>query len=293
MAAMASPPSERPDLSHLVPLDSIDAGATDSTSTTGDADTGARARPASAGRSHPGPPSKLARNLVVGTLIAFVVASYVGNAFMSVLVSERPLLFIAMNAQNRNLALAAGELDAWSFYVVGFLRLLGPDPLFFLLGRWYGDGAIRWMERTAPTYGELLRQLEKWFDKARIPVVAIAPNNPVCLFAGAAGMTWGAFMAANVVGTAVRLVLVRMFSSVFEDQLSSVRGFISDYRWPLLVLSIAMVGFTIWGDRRGGREDVEDLLRIEEEIEAIEAEEAAEAAAPVSPDQGSAGTDPT
>lgn len=290
---MASPPSERPDLSHLVPLDSIDAGATDSTSTTGDADTGARARPASAGRSHPGPPSKLARNLVVGTLIAFVVASYVGNAFMSVLVSERPLLFIAMNAQNRNLALAAGELDAWSFYVVGFLRLLGPDPLFFLLGRWYGDGAIRWMERTAPTYGELLRQLEKWFDKARIPVVAIAPNNPVCLFAGAAGMTWGAFMAANVVGTAVRLVLVRMFSSVFEDQLSSVRGFISDYRWPLLVLSIAMVGFTIWGDRRGGREDVEDLLRIEEEIEAIEAEEAAEAATPVSPDQGPAGTDPT
>ena len=145
-------------------------------------------------------------------------------------------------------------------------------PLFFLLGRWYGDGAIRWMERTAPTYGGLLRQLEQWFDKAQLPVVAIAPNNPVCLFAGAAGMGWGAFMAANVVGTAVRLVLVRMFSALFENQLTSLRGFIADYRWPLLVLSIAMVAFTIWGDRKGGREDVEDLLRIEEEIQEIEAE---------------------
>jgi len=248
----------------------LDAATPDNSSPSGD-NTDDQAG-AESGRTHPGPPSALARNLVVGTLITFVVASYVGNAFLSVLVTERPLLFIALNAQNRNLALAAGELDAWSFYLVGFLRLIGPDPLFFLLGRWYGDGAIRWMERTAPTYGGLLRQLEQWFDKAQLPVVAIAPNNPVCLFAGAAGMGWGAFMAANVVGTAVRLVLVRMFSALFENQLTSLRGFIADYRWPLLVLSIAMVAFTIWGDRKGGREDVEDLLRIEEEIQEIEAE---------------------
>ncbi len=217
------------------------------------------------------------RNLVVGTLITFVIASYVGNIFMSVLVTERPLLFIALNAQNRNLALAAGELDALSFYVVGFIRLLGPDPLFFLIGRWYGDGAIRWMERTAPSYGAILRQLEQWFDKARLLVVAVAPNNPVCLFAGAAGMTWGAFLAANAVGTVVRLVLIRMFSSFFEDQLASVRGFIGEYRWPLMALSLVLVAFTIWGDRRGGREDVEDLLRLDEEIQAYEAEVAADA----------------
>ena len=227
-------------------------------------------------RAHPGPPNATVRNLVVGTLIAFVVAANLGNLFLSVLVNERPLLFIALNAQNRNLALAAGELDALPFYLVGFLRLIGPDPLFFLIGRWYGDGAIRWMERTAPSYGAILRQLEQWFDKARLLVVAIAPNNPVCLFAGAAGMTWGAFLAANVVGTVARLVLVRMFSSAFEDQLSSVRGFIGDYRWPLLAVSFLLVGYTVWNDRRGGREDIEDLLRLDEEIEGYEAELARE-----------------
>ena len=213
-----------------------------------------------------GPPSTLARNLVVGALIAFVVASNLGNAFLSVLVDERPLLFISLNAQNRNLALASGLLDAWSFYVVGFLRLLAPDPLFFLLGRWYGDGAIRWMERKAPTYGELLRQLETWFDKARLLIVAIAPNNPICLFAGAAGMSWGAFLAANVIGTAVRLVLIRTFSNIFEGPLGSVREFIAQYRWPLLAVSIVLVAVSMLADRRGGRDGIGDLAHIDEDI---------------------------
>ena len=217
-------------------------------------------------RQHPGPPSKAARNLVIGTLIAFVVAANLGNLFLSILVEDRPLLFIGLNAQNRNLALASGELSAWSFYLVGFLRLVGPDPLFFLLGRWYGDAAIRWMERTAPSYGGLLRQLETWFDKARFPVVAFAPNNPICLFAGAAGMSWGAFIAANTIGTIIRLALIRAFSSAFEGPLGSLKGFIGDYRWPILAFSALLVGLTMFSDRKGGREGIGDLVGLDEDI---------------------------
>jgi membrane protein DedA with SNARE-associated domain len=217
-------------------------------------------------RTHSGPPSKLARNVVVGTLITFVVASNLGNLFLPVLVTDRPLLFIGLNAQNRNLALASGELEGWSFYLVGFLRLVGPDPFFFLLGRWYGDAAIRWMERRAPAYGELLRQLETWFSKAKFVVVAIAPNNPVCLFAGAAGMSVGLFALANVLGTAARLVLIRSFSELFEGPLGSLRGFIGEYRFPLLAVSFLLVGLTIWSDRRRGRDGIGDLAHLEEDI---------------------------
>ena len=223
-------------------------------------------------RTHPGPPNKTARNLVIGTLIAFVVAANVGNLFLSVLVTDRPLLFISLNAQNRNLALASGELSAWSFYVVGFLRLVGPDPLFFLLGRWYGDGAIRWMERKAPAYGNLMRQLEKWFDKAQFAVVAFAPNNPVCLFAGAAGMSWGAFAAANAIGTVIRLVLIRAFSSAFEGPLGSLKGFIGDYRWPILAASAVLVGLSMFSDRKGGRDGISDLAGLDEDIAEHEAD---------------------
>ncbi|MCU1357849.1 MAG: hypothetical protein JWM89_3267 [Acidimicrobiales bacterium] len=229
---------------------------------------------------HAGPPSALARNLVVGTLIAFVVASNLGNLFLSVLVNEHPAVFIALNPQNRSLALASGGLSAMSFYVIGFLRLVGPDPLFFLLGRWYGDAAIRWMERKAPSYGEMLRYLERGFDKARLPVVAFAPNNPVCLFAGAAGMSVGAFAMANVVGTMIRLVLIRVFSSAFEGPLGSVKGFIGNYRWPLLILSFVLVGLTLWSDRKGGRSGVGDLARMDEDIAAAEAADVTAPGAP-------------
>lgn len=224
----------------------------------------------------PGPPSKLARNATIGFLVFLVVLSNLGNIFFATFVNENPLALIAMNASNRNLALASPSLDPLGFYVVGFARLFAPDLFFFWIGRWYGDAAIRWMERKAPTYGELLRQLERGFDKARFVVVAIAPNNPVCLFAGAAGMSMSAFLTANIVGTAGRLLLIRAFSSVFEDLLGHVKDFIGDYRWPITALSVALVAFTIWNDRRGGRDGIGDLVNLPEGMSEAEAELEAE-----------------
>jgi membrane protein DedA with SNARE-associated domain len=229
-------------------------------------------RPAAAG-----PPSKAARNATIGVLVCLVVLSNVGNILFASFVNDHPGWLIAMNASNRNLALASNNLDAVVFFGVGFLRLFAPDLFFFWIGRWYGDAAIRWMERKAPTYGELLRQLETWFDKARYVVVAIAPNNPVCLFAGAAGMSYGAFLAANIVGTIGRLLLIRAFSSVFEDLLGSITGFIGDYRWPITALSILLVGVTVWSDRKGGRDGIGDLVNLDEGIAEAEAELAGEA----------------
>lgn len=227
--------------------------------------------------THTGPPSNLARNVVIGLLIALVACGYVATGFFSVLLSEHPLVFIGLSSTNRNLALASGDLAAWSFYSVAFLRLLAPDPLFFLLGRWYGDSATRWMERKSPSYGQLMRQLETWFTKARIPVVLIAPNNPVSLFAGASSMTWGAFLITNMIGTAGRLVLIRTFSSVFEDLLGPIRGFISDYQRPLLVITLGIVAFTIWSERRAGRNKISDLVHLDEDLSDPDASPSAQA----------------
>ena len=92
-----------------------------------------------------------------------------------------------MNARNRNLILVTNQLDAVSYYVVATVRLLLSDPLFFLIGYWYGDTALTWMEQRTKTYGSMLRQWERWFHKAAYPLVFIAPNNVICLFAGRGG----------------------------------------------------------------------------------------------------------
>lgn len=78
-------------------------------------------------------------------------------------------------------------------------------------------------------------------------------------------------------GTIGRLILIRAFSSVFENLLGSVTKFIGDYRWPITALSIVLVGLTIWSDRRGGRDGIGDLVNLEEGITEAEVELAGEA----------------
>jgi len=218
------------------------------------------------GRS--GPPSVLARNLVIGPLILLVIASWLGDAVFFAFHDEHPLAFIALNARNRNLLLASPYLDTWSYYIVGTLRLLASDPLFFLLGIWYGDAAVRWMERKSPTYGKLMRSAEQWFGTAAYPLVALAPNNYICLFAGAAGMNVPVFFVLNVGGTLVRLWLLRWSGDVFSRPLHAVSGFITDHRVPVLLLSVALVAFTVWNERRRGAGEISDLAHLDDEVDA-------------------------
>src|SRR5690606_40275611 len=94
--------------------------------------------------------------------------SNIGDALATTLATTHPLTLVALNARNRNLVLVTNELDAVSFYVVATIRLLISDPLFFLLGYWYGDAAVTWMERRTRTWGSTMRQVERWFGKAEI-----------------------------------------------------------------------------------------------------------------------------
>lgn len=231
-----------------------------------------------------GPPSRLARNLVVGGAIAFYVMAVVGDVFLSYLHDRHPALFIALNSRNRNLALAKPGLDWWSFFVIGTVRLLISDPLFFLLGRWYGDAGVRWIEKRSPTYGPLARGAERWFGKAAYPLVVIAPNNFICLFAGAGGMAVPVFFALNLVGTVGRLVVLWFVTDTVAEPLDWIRDLISGNRVPFLVLSVALVALSLFLDRKAGGTEVGGLLHIEEEIAAMEAD--ADAGPDHQPDPG-------
>jgi membrane protein DedA with SNARE-associated domain len=220
------------------------------------------------------------RNLVIAPLVVMVVAANFGNLFFSVLATDHPLLFIGLNPSNRNLTLVSTEISAWSYYLVGFVRLVLPDPLFYILGIWYGDAAIRWMERKAASYGAMLRTLERWFSRHGYVVVFIAPNNPVCLLAGAAAMPVMAFVAANAAGTITRLILIRVIGDLFDGPLDAVRHFIATYRIPLLAVGFAAVAITVWSDRRRGGGEITDLVHMDEEIHEIESSDSGPATPP-------------
>jgi membrane protein DedA with SNARE-associated domain len=200
-------------------------------------------------------------------LVALVVMNYVGDALAPTLVDTHPAWLIALNARNRNLALVTNSLDPWTYYGIGTARLLVSDPLFFLLGYWYGDAAVTWMERRTKTWGQMLRQIEQWFGKAAYPLIFVAPNNYICLFAGAAGMPLRVFFAINVAGTITRLWLIRLVGETFESPLDDLVNWIGDNRMPLLIASVALVIASIALEARRGETEVGSLTHLDDELE--------------------------
>jgi membrane protein DedA with SNARE-associated domain len=212
-------------------------------------------------------PSRRTAALVITPIIGFIILATIGDALTTTWADQHPLALLALNARNRVVLLVTNRLDPVSYYVVGTLRLLASDPLFFLLGVLYGDAAVRWVERKSKTFGEQIRIYEKLFQKASYPLVFIAPNNFICIFAGAAGMSIPGFIIANVTGTITRLYLLRVVGDVFSSPIDSVLDFFGRYRLPLLLLSVGLVVATIVFDRWQGKSEIGALRELEAELE--------------------------
>ncbi len=230
---------------------------------------------AEAGGAHPPPLNAPVRHrvgrqrlaLLIVPIVGLAIASNVGDALATTLAPTHPLALIALNARNRNLVLVTNDLDWLSYYLVATVRLLVSDPLFFLLGRWYGESALEWMERRTRTWGESLRKAERWFGKAAYPIVFVAPNNVFCLMAGAAGMSVAGFFAVNLAGTLTRLYLIRRLGEAFEAPIESVLDFLTEYRVPLLILSVVLVAATSALELRRGDSEVDAALHLDDDLE--------------------------
>ncbi len=203
--------------------------------------------------------------LLVVPMVAIALTAAVGDALSPTLLVDAPLLLVAMVPRNRFLVLAAPQLDFWPFFVVGMGRLLLTDPLFYLFGRRYGDAAITWTEQRMGAPGSV-RTIERWFRRAAYPVVAIAPNNLVCVLAGATGMSVRGFFTANFGGTAARMVLIWWAGEVFAEPLLDVVDFVARYRWWFTGLSVALVVLSVRRARKGHRSEIETVGEVADDL---------------------------
>jgi len=219
----------------------------------------------------PVPPRWALPALLTGVGVLLVAAN-VGNLFYATLVVRHPALLLALNSTNRVLVGVTNRLDAPSYYGIGFVRLLLADPLFYLLGLFYGDAAIRWIEKKMGDGAASIIWFEKAFNKARYPIVLIAPNNPVCLLAGATNMPVPVFLALNATGTIGRLYLARLFGKAFTAPISAVTGFLDRYRWPILAVSLAVFALqSVLKKRKGvSSGELASLAELKKEIDASE-----------------------
>lgn len=226
-------------------------------------------------------PSRRKLTLVVSPLVAIIVVGTVGQAFFPALLRDHPLLLVAFEPRNRNLLLVAGReggIEFLPFLVVAGIRRMLSDPLYYLLGHWYGDAAVRWVEEKMGEGGSFVRRVETWFQKSSWVMVFLFPGALVCALAGSTGMSPLLFAGLNVAGTVFMVSLMYHVSGlgIVAGPLEWLTGFITGNAGWLTVVSVLLTLLWLWDQRRRGTSEIEGVARIEEELEAEEPEIEAE-----------------
>lgn len=203
------------------------------------------------------------------SIVALVVANNVGNAVWARWIESNPLGLLALNSSNKYLLGTSIVTDPWPYLGVASLRLLAPDPLFYLLGYLYRERALHWARRAFPGIDPIVDQFEadrSAFKSVLNVLVVVMPNNPVCLLAGVAAMPVWRFAVLNLIGTVGRVLLFRQIGFLFEDQIRDVLDVVARYQgWLTRASILLVVGYLAWQvlGRRGLVGGVETL---EEEL---------------------------
>lgn len=208
-------------------------------------------------------PSRRKVQLLIGTIVVLLLAGTIATALTPRLATKNPLLLILLDARNRNLVLAR-RVDVVPFVVVGTLRRVLSDPLFWLLGVWYGDKAIRWLDEKAGG-GALVRLAEKVFAKAAYPMVFLFPGAVVCALAGATGMPFPAFIAVNLAGTVTAVVALRLAGDVLSAPVDSLLGFFERNMVLSLVVTISLAVLSLVLNWAQGRMEIPSVEELEGE----------------------------
>lgn len=182
---------------------------------------------------------------------AVALVAMVADWIWPTLVTNHPLVLLAMSPKNRFLLLTAPQLDATAFFVVGFVRLVLTDPITYVVGRQYGEQALEWMDgRSGAEPGQnLVRKAERLFSKAAPVFIVVAPSALWCTLAGVGGMRVATFVTCNVAGTVGRLLLFWFAADALAEPLDSVISAIEGAQGPLLAITVTL-GLAHLGYRR-------------------------------------------
>jgi membrane protein DedA with SNARE-associated domain len=193
----------------------------------------------------PAPIQRARLAVLLGVIGALIVASNLGTILSASLVRDHPVALLALSARNRHLLLTvAAGIGAVPYVMVSFARLVAPAVPFYLLGRWYGDRGLRWLERQAGGTPATIRWVEKGFDRAAVPLLFLMPgSNLVCLLAGSRRMAARTFAVVLATGILVRLAFFWFVGKAFQDPLETVLDWLTKYQWwiagAFLLLTIA------------------------------------------------------
>jgi membrane protein DedA with SNARE-associated domain len=191
------------------------------------------------------------------TLIAFVslvVCSYVGTAVSTKWVNTNPEALLMLSSRVRHLlGVAGGEIDFWSYFLIGGLRLALAFVVCHLIGRAYGRAVLIWFGKYLGVRAEQIHSIVDLFHRAEWFVVPFfAGSNIVAAISGIARVPPLRLTVLLTVGLVARLVLWWEVAVIADDEIDAVLDFLNTYQTPALIVSVVLtVAFVMFNLRRG------------------------------------------
>jgi uncharacterized membrane protein YdjX (TVP38/TMEM64 family) len=191
------------------------------------------------------------RKFVLGFTTMLFVVGTIGSNIGPALVDENPILVISLSSRNRNLFGSVPYIDPLAYSLIGFFRVLAAGVALYLVGRWYGQRALGWVEGNMGELPAIYRWTERAVDRfGWLALVAMPGSNVVCLLVGHRKMRPVPFLALISVGIVVKLAVLWVGGKIFEDQIRAFLNAIERYQWWVV---IALFGISFLQSARRGR----------------------------------------
>ncbi len=204
-------------------------------------------------------PRQRVRLKILGALpLALVAGAYVGQILSATLLARLPALLLALTPTDPFLILLVNEVPVWVFFLVGFVRLVLPDPFLYLLGHEFGPHGREYIEHELGPHNRITRTinvLDRWFPRLGPAIVFLLPNYPVCLLAGITRMRTTTFAVLNAAGTATRLYVIWRLGRLFSGPVETVLDWVTRYQMPFTVVMVVLVATQIGFSRKGEQHD--------------------------------------
>ena len=193
----------------------------------------------------------------------FTIAGYVGNALAPTLAHDAPIVLLILNPRLRWLFLASAKVDTLWFFLIPLVRGSVLLTVYFTLGRWFGDGALRWLEAKSGNAMRPLLWIERKFHRARVPITFFFPGTIAAMLAGADGMSAPLFFGVALSSIALRVWAVRSLADVFRGTMLQVLDWVgANQLWLTLASVGGVVAWVAWSNRHGIEpiENIDDFM---------------------------------
>ena len=197
-------------------------------------------------------PAKWVGPVLLAIVIGLYILGLAAGGAAPELLKNHPLTLLALAPRYRWFILTASRIDLVPYLAVGIPRLLASDPVYFMLGWYFGDRAIGFFEDSLgkPT----IDKTRDLFLKASTVMALFFAGPIICVLAGAARLNPKRFFTLDVIGTIAVVASLRLFSKQIEGPINSFLSFNAKYSKWLLVLTVTTTVIIVLriGSKRAG-----------------------------------------